>query len=127
MTENSIATLVVDAAFKIHKSLGPGLLESVYQATLSYELEKRGLSVRQQVGLPVYYEALKLEIGYRVDLIVSDKVIIEIKSVEALALVHRMQLLTYLRLANFRLGLLINFNVERIREGIHRVVNGLGC
>ena len=126
MTENSIATLVVDAAFKIHKSLGPGLLESVYQATLSYELEKRGLSVRQQVGLPVYYEALKLEIGYRVDLIVSDKVIIEIKSVEALALVHRMQLLTYLRLANFRLGLLINFNVERIREGIHRVVNGLG-
>ena len=126
MTENSIATLVVDAAFKIHKTLGPGLLESVYQATLSYELEKRGLSVRQQVGLPVYYEALKLEIGYRVDLIVGDKVIIEIKSVEALALVHRMQLLTYLRLANLRLGLLINFNVERIREGIHRVVNGLG-
>ena len=125
MTENSIATLVVDAAFKIHKSLGPGLLESVYQATLSYELEKRGLSVRQQVGLPVYYEALKLEIGYRVDLIVSDKVIIEIKSVEALALVHRMQLLTYLRLANLRLGLLINFNVERIRNGIYRVVNGL--
>ena len=126
MTENSIATLVVDAAFKIHKALGPGLLESVYQATLSYELEKRGLSVRQQVGLPVYYEALKLEIGYRVDLIVGDKVIIEIKSVEALALVHRMQLLTYLRLANFRLGLLINFNEERIRDGIHRVVNGLG-
>ena len=125
MTENSIATLVVDAAFKIHKSLGPGLLESVYQATLSYELEKRGLNVRQQVGLPVYYETLKLEIGYRVDLIVADKVIIEIKSVEALALVHRMQLLTYLRLANLRLGLLINFNVERIRNGIHRVVNGL--
>ena len=126
MTENSIATLVVDAAFKIHKSLGPGLLESVYQATLSYELEKRGLNVRQQVGLPVYYETLKLEIGYRVDLIVADKVIIEIKSVEALALVHRMQLLTYLRLAELRLGLLINFNVERIRDGIHRVVNGLG-
>ena len=125
MTENSIATLVVDAAFKIHKTLGPGLLESVYQATLSYELEKRGLSVRQQVGLPVYYEALKLEIGYRVDLIVSDKVIIEIKSVEALALVHRMQLLTYLRLANFRLGLLINFNVELIKDGIQRVVNKL--
>ena len=126
MTENSIATLVVDAAFKIHKTLGPGLLESVYQATLNYELQKRGLNVQQQVGLPVYYETLKLEIGYRVDLIVGDKVIIEIKSVEALALVHRMQLLTYLRLANFRLGLLINFNVERIRDGIHRVVNGLG-
>ena len=123
MTENSIATLVVDAAFKIHKSLGPGLLESVYQATLSYELEKRGLSVRQQVGLPVYYEALKLEIGYRVDLIVSDKVIIEIKSVEALALVHRMQLLTYLRLANLRLGLLINFHVFPVVKGVHRMEN----
>ena len=126
MIENQIAAAVVDAAYKIHTTLGPGLLESVYQATLSYELEKRGLSVRQQVGWPVYYEALKLEIGYRVDLIVGDKVIIEIKSVEALALVHRMQLLTYLRLANFRLGLLINFNEERIRDGIHRVVNGLG-
>ena len=126
MNENQIAAAVVDAAFKIHTTLGPGLLESVYQATLSYELEKRGLSVRQQVGLPVYYEALKLEIGYRVDMIVGDNVIIEIKSVEALALVHRMQLLTYLRLANFRLGLLINFNEERVRDGIHRVVNGLG-
>jgi GxxExxY protein len=93
------------------------VLESVYQATLNYELLQRGLSVRQQVGLPVYYEALKLEIDYRVDLIVADKVIIEIKSVEALALVHRMQLLRYLRLANLRLGLLINFNVERIRDG----------
>ena len=126
MIENSIATLVVDAAFKIHKTLGPGLLESVYQATLNYELQKRGLNVHQQVGLPVYYETLKLEIGYRVDLIVGDKVIVEIKSVEALALVHKMQLLTYLRLADLRLGLLINFNVERIRNGIHRVVNGLG-
>ena len=127
MNENQIAAEVVDAAYKIHTTLGPGLLESVYQVTLNYELHKRGLSVRQQVGLPVYYEELRLGIGYRVDLIVGDKVIIEIKSVEALALVHRMQLLTYLRLANFRLGLLINFNVERIREGIHRVVNGLGC
>jgi len=126
MTENSIATLVVDAAFKIHKTLGPGLLESVYQATLNYELHQRGLSVRQQVGLPVCYEGLKLEIGYRVDLIVGEKVIVEIKSVEAVALVHRSQLLTYLRLANLRLGLLVNFNVVRIRDGIHRVVNGLG-
>ena len=125
MTENSIATLVVDAAFKIHKSLGPGLLESVYQATLSYELEKRGLNVRQQVGLPVYYETLKLEIGYRVDLIVADKVIIEIKSVEALAPVHRKQVETYLRLMDLRLGLLINFNVELIKNGIQRVVNRL--
>ena len=126
MTENSIAAAVVDAAYKIHKTLGPGLLESVYQVTLNYELQKRGVSVRQQVGLPVYYEELRVGIGYRVDLIVGDKVIIEIKSVEVLAPVHKSQLLTYLRLANLRLGLLINFNVERIKDGIHRVVNGLG-
>src|SRR6185295_15284090 len=126
MNENQIAAAIVDAAYKIHTTLGPGLLESVYEATLEYELKKRGLSIRQQVGLPVNYEGLKLEIGYRVDLIVGDKVIIEIKSVEAVAVVHKMQLLTYLRLANLRLGLLINFNVERIRDGIHRVVNGLG-
>ena len=127
MTENAIATLIVDAAYKIHTTLGPGLLESVYQVTLNYELKKRGLSVHQQVGLPVYYEELRLGIGYRVDLIVGDKVIIEIKSIEALAPIHKRQLLTYLRLANLRLGLLINFNVERIRDGIQRVVNGLGC
>jgi GxxExxY protein len=126
MTENQIATAVVDAAFKIHTTLGPGLLESVYEATLVYELQKRGLCVSQRVGLPVYYEGLKLELGYRVDLIVGEKVIIEIKSVEALAPVHKRQLLTYLRLTNLHLGLLINFNVERIRDGMHRVVNGLG-
>jgi GxxExxY protein len=125
MTENQIAAAVVDAAFKIHTTLGPGLLESVYESTLEYELRKRGLSVRRQIGLPVYYEGLKLELGYRVDLIVGDKVIIEIKSIEALAPIHKRQLLTYLRLANMRLGLLINFNVERIKDGIQRVVNGL--
>jgi GxxExxY protein len=125
MTENQIAAAVVDAAFKIHTTLGPGLLESVYESTLEYELQKRGLSVLRQIGLPVYYEGLKLELGYRVDLIVGDKVIIEIKSIEALAPIHKRQLLTYLRLANMRLGLLINFNVERIKDGIQRVVNGL--
>ena len=125
MTENQIAAAVVDAAFKIHTTLGPGLLESVYESTLEYELRKRGLSVRRQISLPVYYEGLKLELGYRVDLIVGDKVIIEIKSIEALAPIHKRQLLTYLRLANMRLGLLINFNVERIKDGIQRVVNGL--
>ena len=125
MNENQIAAAVVDAAFKIHTTLGPGLLESVYEATLEYELRNRGLSVLRQIGLPVYYEGLKLEIGYRVDLIVGDKVIIEIKSIEALAPIHKRQLLTYLRLANMRLGLLINFNVERIKDGIQRVVNGL--
>ena len=125
MTENQIAAAVVDAAFKIHTTLGPGLLESVYESTLEYELRKRGLSVRRQISLPVYYEGLKLELGYRVDLIVGDKVIIEIKSIEALAPIHKRQLLTYLRLANMRLGLLINFNVERIKDGIRRVVNDL--
>ena len=125
MTENEIATAVLDAAFKIHRILGPGLLESVYQATLDFELQKRGLRVVQQVGLPVYYEEIKLELGFRVDLIVADKVIIEIKSVEALAPVHRKQLLTYLRLMNLRLGLLLNFNVELMKHGIQRVVNGL--
>jgi GxxExxY protein len=126
MNENQIAAAVVDAAFKIHITLGPGLLESVYEATLEYELRKRGLSVLRQIGLPVHYEGLKLEIGYRVDMIVGDKVIIEIKSVEALAPIHRSQLLTYLRLANMRLGLLINLNVERIKDGLRSVVIGLG-
>ena len=125
MTENEIATIVVDAALKIHKTLGPGLLESVYQAVLDFELQKRGLRVAQQVGLPVHYEGIKLDLGFRVDLIISDKVIIEIKSVETLAPVHKKQLLTYLRLMNLRLGLLINFNVELIKDGIHRVVNRL--
>ena len=125
MTENEIATIILDAAFKIHRALGPGLLESVYQATLDFELQKGGLRVLQQVGLPVYYEEIKLELGFRVDLIVADKVIIEIKSVEALAPVHKKQLLTYLRLMNLRLGLLLNFNVELMKNGIQRVVNGL--
>ena len=125
MTENEIATAILDAAFKIHRILGPGLLESVYQATLDFELQKRGLRVTQQLGLPVYYEEIKLELGFRVDLIVADKVIIEIKSVETLAPVHRKQLLTYLRLMNLRLGLLLNFNVELMKHGIQRVVNGL--
>ena len=125
MNENQIATAILDAAFKIHKSLGPGLLESVYQATLEYELKNRGLGVVQQVGLPVHYEGIKLEIGFRVDLIVDERVIVEIKSVEALAPVHMKQLLTYLRLMNLRLGLLLNFNVELMKNGIQRVVNRL--
>jgi GxxExxY protein len=125
MTENQIAAIVVDAALKIHKVLGPGLLESVYETTLAYEVQKQGLRVVQQVGLPVHYEGVKLELGYRVDLIIDDKVIIEIKSVEALAPVHKRQLLTYLRLKDLRLGLLINFNVELIKDGIYRVVNRL--
>jgi GxxExxY protein len=125
MTENRIAAAIVDAAFKIHTTLGPGLFESVYETVLEYELQRRGLRVQHQVGLPVYYEGVKLELGFRVDLIVADKVIIEIKSVETLAPVHRKQLETYLRLMDLRLGLLINFNVELIKNGIQRVVNRL--
>ena len=125
MKENEIATAVVDAAFKIHTTLGPGLLESVYEAVLAFELKRRGLQVARQVGLPVNYEGVKLELGFRIDLIVNNKLIIEVKSVESLAPVHKKQLLTYLRLTDLRLGLLINFNVERIKDGIQRVVNGL--
>jgi len=125
MTENQIAAAIVTAAFKIHTTLGPGLFESVYEAALEFELQKRGLRVAQQVGLPVRYEEVRLELGFRVDLIVDEKVIVEIKSVETLAPVHKKQLLTYLRLTDLRLGLLINFNVELIRHGIQRVVNKL--
>ena len=125
MNENQIAAAIVDAAFKIHTTLGPGLLESVYQATFAYELQKRGLRVAHQVPLPVYYEEVKLNVGFRIDLLINEKVIIEIKSVETLAPIHRKQLETYLRLMDLRLGLLINFNVELIKHGIQRVVNRL--
>lgn len=125
MTENEIATVVVDSSLQVHRTLGPGLLESVYQAALNYELRKRGLAVVQQRGLPVQYEGVTLDIGFRVDLIVGEKVVIEIKSVDALAPVHKKQLETYLRLMDLRLGLLINFNVALIKDGIHRVVNRL--
>jgi GxxExxY protein len=124
MTENEIAAAIVDAAFKIHTTLGPGLFESVYEAALEFELQKRGLRVAHQIGLPVHYEDVRLEVGFRVDFVVDGKVIVEIKSVEALAPVHKKQLLTYLRLTDLRLGLLINFNVELIKNGIHRVING---
>jgi len=125
MHENEIAKEIVNAAYHIHVTLGPGLLESVYEATLAHELQKRGLSVIRQQPIPVVNESVHLEMGFRADLIVGGKVIVEIKSVEALAPVHRKQLLTYLRLADKRLGLLINFNSELIKDGIARVVNGL--
>jgi GxxExxY protein len=125
MTENQIATAVVDAALKIHTTLGPGLFESVYEKTLEYELQKRGLRVEHQLPLPVQYEEVKLELGFRVDLIIDEKVIVEVKSIETLAPVHKKQLLTYLRLTDLRLGLLINFNVDLIKHGIHRIVNKL--
>jgi GxxExxY protein len=123
--ENQIAAVVVDSVYKIHKTLGPGLLESAYEAILVYELEKRGLKVATQVSVPVVYEAVTLDIGFRADLIVEDLVIVELKSVEKIIPVHKKQLLTYLRLADKRLGLLINFGEEMIKDGISRVANGL--
>ena len=125
MTENEIAKEIVDAAYRIHVTLGPGLFESVYERAMKFELEKRGLRVARQQGIPIVYESIRFEEGFRADLIVEDKVIVEIKSIDDLAPVHWKQLLTYLRLGNKRLGLLINFNVELIRDGIKRVVNGL--
>lgn len=125
MEENEIATQIVDAAFKIHTTLGPGLLESVYETVMAYELGKRGLHVVRQQAIPVIYEDVHMEAGFRADLIVEGKVIVEIKSVEALAHVHKKQLLTYLRVADKRLGLLINFDTELIKHGIARVVNHL--
>ena len=125
MTENAIATEIVDAAFRIHTTLGPGLLESVYQTVLAYELGRRGLRTVSQQPIPVVYENIRIDTGFRADLVVEDKVIVEIKSVESLAPVHKKQLLTYLRLADKRLGLLINFQVALIKDGITRIVNGL--
>ena len=125
MTENEIAREIVDAAFRVHTTLGPGLLESVYDAVLSHELCNRGLRIVRQQSVPIIYDNLHLDIGFRADLIVEDKVIVEIKSVELLAPVHKKQLLTYLRLADKRLGLVINFNVAFIKQGIARIVNGL--
>jgi GxxExxY protein len=125
MTENEIAAQIVDAAYKIHVKLGPGLLESVYLAVLAYELKKRGLTVDTERELPVLYEDVRIETGFRIDMIVEEKVIVELKSVEKLAPVHGKQLLTYLRLADKRLGLLINFGEARIKDGIQRIANQL--
>ncbi len=115
---------IIGSAIKVHKLLGPGLLESTYQECLCYELIKEGLHVEKQKPLPLVYEDVKLDCGYRIDLMIERKIVIEVKSVEALADIHLAQVLTYLRLSNNRLGLLINFNVVRLKEGIKRVVNG---
>lgn len=125
MTENEISKEIVDVAFKIHTSYGPGLLESVYETIMTYELKKRALPVLRQQGIPVIHESIRMDLGFRADLIVGNKVVVEIKSIETIAPVHKKQLLTYLRLTDKRLGLLINFNVELIKNGITRVVNDL--
>jgi len=125
MTENEIAKIIVDAAFQIHKRLGPGLLESVYEVILAHVLSRRGLKVEKQVPVAIVFDGIKFNEGFRADLIVEDKVIVELKSVEKVLPVHKKQLLTYLRLTDRRLGLLINFGSELIRDGISRVVNNL--
>jgi GxxExxY protein len=125
MDENEIAKKIVDAAYHVHRKLGPGLLESVYETVLAFEVERRGLTVKRQVPVSIVYEGITLDEGFRADLIVQDKVIVELKSVETVSPVHKKQLLTYLRLTDTRLGLLINFGTALIRDGISRVVNRL--
>jgi GxxExxY protein len=125
MNENVVAQQIVDAAYRVHTTLGPGLLESVYEAALAYELEKRGLRISRQQVIPVVYETVRIHTGFHGDLVVEGTVIVEIKALESIAPVHKKQLLTYLKLADKRLGLLINFNVALIKDGITRIVNGL--
>jgi GxxExxY protein len=123
MTENEITEQIIGCAIKVHRSLGPGLLESAYEECLNYELRKTALEVERQKPLPLVYEEVKLDCGYRLDFMVNQKVIIEIKSVEALNDIHLAQVLTYLRLSTCKVGLLINFNVLKLTSGIKRVVN----
>lgn len=123
--ENKISGIIVDTCFKIHSRLGPGLLESVYEEILSYELQKKQLDIKRQKAIPVRWERIKMNLGFRADMIVEDKVLIELKSVVNLAPVHYKQLLTYLKLTNIKLGLLVNFNDKLIKDGINRVVNNL--
>ncbi len=123
--ENELSEIIVDAALKVHRELGPGLLESVYERVLEFELRKRGHEVERQKPIAVEYEELKIEDSFRADLVVEDKVIIELKSVERMEKVHKKQLLTYIRLADIRLGLLINFGLPLLKDGLVRMVNGL--
>ena len=125
ITENELSKIVFNCALKVHQNLGPGLLESAYEECLFYELNKTGLEIQKQKALPLVYEEVKLDIGYRIDIIIENKLILEIKSVEALNEIHFAQLLTYLKLTNCKLGMLMNFNVALIKNGIKRVVNNL--
>ena len=125
MTENEVGTAVIASAMKVHGAVGPGLLESAYETCLLYELENQGLSVQRQVLIPLRYEELIIDNGYRVDLLVCERVVVELKAVEVILPVHRAQLLSYLRLGGFKLGYLLNFHVAHMRDGIARIVNGL--
>jgi GxxExxY protein len=125
VNEEGIGHAIIGAAIKVHSVVGPGLLESAYETCLLYELEKQGLSVSRQVMIPIRYEDLTIDNGYRVDLLVGEQVLVELKAVEAILPVHRGQLLSYLRLGGFRLGYLLNFHVARMRDGVVRMVNGI--
>ena len=125
MTENDIGRIVVDAAVAVHRELGPGLLESVYEVILAYELGQRGLSVKRQVPIPIHYKQMAFEEAFRADSVVEDKIIIELKSVEQVSEAHKKQLLTYLRLTGCKLGFLLNFGEALMKRGITRTVNGI--
>ena len=125
MTENEIGTIIIDSAIQIHRNLGPGLLESVYEVVLDYELRQRGLKVERQVVVPIEYKGIRFNEGFRADIIVNSKVVIELKSVENLTAAHKKQLQTYLRLTGCKLGYLLNFNQALMKNGIVRAVNGL--
>jgi GxxExxY protein len=125
MTENNISNLIIEEAIHVHRSVGPGMLESAYIHCLAYRLEKKGFQIRREVAVPLIFEAIKLECGYRADIVVESKVVIEVKSVDAIAVVHLAQMLTYLRFLNLKLGLVLNFNTFLMKDGIRRVVNNL--
>jgi GxxExxY protein len=125
LTENEISGKIIGAAIEVHKALGPGLLESAYQECLLYELVQMGLEVEKEIPMPVVYKNIKLDHGYRIDLLVEGKVVVEIKSIDGILPVHEAQVLTYLKLGDYKLGLLINFNVELLKNGVHRYVNKL--
>lgn len=125
MTENELSKIIVDCCFEVHSKLGPGLLESVYEEVLFYELRKQNLICSRQEEIDVVYDEIKMDLGFRADIVVQNKVIIEIKSIESVQSVHHKQLLTYLKLTNMKLGLLVNFNVDLIKNGITRIVNNL--
>ncbi|SRR5690606_4556019 len=124
MNENEISKIIFDAGLKVHKALGPGLLESAYEECLYYELLQTGLYVEKQKPMPLIYEEVKMDVGYRIDIVVENKVVIEVKSVDALNEVHLAQVLTYLKLSNCKLGMLINFNTLLFKNGVKRVING---
>ena len=125
MKENDISKIVLDASIRIHKETGPGLLESVYETLLCFELMSSGLNIRRQVAVPLVYRGINMDLAFRMDILVEEKVIVEVKSVEEISKVHFKQVLTYLKLADMKLGLLINFNDDLVKDGFYRVVNGL--